>query len=44
MINDKKMIFMENFSQVLGPAIAQKLLLLKLQMTALHQTKAASHC
>ncbi len=41
----KKMISMKNFSQVLGPAIAQKLHLLKLQMTCfLHQTKAASHC
>ncbi len=39
------MIFMKNFSQVLGPTIAQKLHLLKLQMTCfLRQTKAASHC
>ncbi len=39
----KKIISMKNFSQVLDPAIAQKLLLLKLQMTCfLHQTKAAS--
>ncbi len=38
----KKMISMKNFSQVLGP-IAQKLLLLKLQMTYFwRQTKAAS--
>ncbi len=35
---------MKNFSQVSGPAIAQKLHLLKLQMTCfLRQTKAASH-
>ncbi len=35
---------MKNFSQVLGPVIAQKLHLLKLQMTYfLRQTKAASH-
>ncbi len=41
----QKMISMKNFSQVLGPTIAQKLHLLKLQMTCfLHQTKAASHC
>ncbi len=41
----KKMISMKNFSQVLGPAIAQKLHLLKLQMTCfLRQTKAASRC
>ncbi len=41
----KKMISMKNFSQVSGPAIAQKLHLLKLQMTCfLRQTKAASHC
>ncbi len=34
---------MKNFSQVLGPAIAQKLHLLKLQMICfLRQTKAAS--
>ncbi len=34
-----------NFSQVLGPVIAQKLHLLKLQMTCfLRQTKAASRC
>ncbi len=40
-----KNISMKNFSQVLGPAIAQKLHLLKLQMTCfLRQTKAASHC
>ncbi len=33
------------FSHVLGPAIAQKLHLLKLQKTCfLRQTKAASHC
>ncbi len=33
------------FSQALGPTIAQKLHLLKLQMTCfLHQNKAASHC
>ncbi len=38
-------ISMKNFSQVSGPAIAQKLHLLKLQMTCfLHQTKAASRC
>ncbi len=41
----KKMISVKNFSQVSGPAIAQKLHLLRLQMTCfLHQTKAASHC
>ncbi len=41
----KKIISMKNFSQVLFPAITQKLHLLKLQMTCfLHQTKAASHC
>ncbi len=41
----KKKISMKNFSQVLGPAIAQKLHLLRLQMTCfLRQTKAASHC
>ncbi len=35
---------MKNFSQVLGPTIAQKLHLLKLQMTYyLRQTKVASH-
>ncbi len=35
----------EEFQSVLGPVIAQKLLLLKLQMTYyLRQTKAASHC
>ncbi len=41
-----KMISMKNFNQVLGPTIAQKLHLLKLQITTyyLHQTKAASHC
>ncbi len=40
-----KMISMKNFSQVLGPDIAQKLHLLKLQMTCfLRQTKAASRC
>ncbi len=40
-----KMISMKNFSQVSGPAIAQKLHLLKLQMTCfLRQTKAASRC
>ncbi len=40
----KKNIYMKNFSQVLGPIIAQKLHLLKLQMTCfLRQTKAASH-
>ncbi len=38
----KKMISMKNFSQVLGPTIAQKLHLLKLQMTCfLRQTKVA---
>ncbi len=43
--NWKKMISMKNFSQVLGPTIAQKLHLLKLQMTCfLRQTKAASRC
>ncbi len=41
----KKMISVKNFSQVSDPAIAQKLHLLRLQMTCfLHQTKAASHC
>jgi len=41
----QQMISMKNYSQDLGPAIAQKLHLLKLQMTCfLHQTKAASHC
>ncbi len=41
----KKMISMKSFSQVSGPAIAQKLHLLKLQMTCfLRQTKAASRC
>ncbi len=36
---------LKNFSQVLGSAIAQKLHLLKLQMTYfMRQTKAASHC
>ncbi len=41
----KKNISVKNFSQVSGPTIAQKLHLLKLQMTCfLHQTKAASHC
>ncbi len=36
---------MKNFRQVSGPIIAQKLHLLKLQMTCfLRQTKAASHC
>ncbi len=41
----KKMISMKNFSQVLGPAIAQKPHFLQLQTTCfLHQTKAASHC
>ncbi len=41
----QKMISVKNFSQVSGPAIAQKLHLLRLQMTCfLHQTKAASHC
>ncbi len=41
----QKMISVNNFSQVSGPAIAQKLHLLRLQMTCfLHQTKAASHC
>ncbi len=41
----KKIISVKNFSQVSGPAIAQKLHLLRLQMTCfLHQTKAASHC
>ncbi len=40
-----KIISMKNFSQVLGPAIAQKLHLLKLQITCfLRQTKVASHC
>ncbi len=40
-----KMISMKNFSQVSGPAIAQKLHLLKLQMTCfLRQIKAASRC
>ncbi len=40
----QKIISMRNFSQVLGPVIAQKLHLLKLQITCfLHQTKAASH-
>ncbi len=41
----KKMISVKNFSQVSDPAIAQKLHLLRLQMTCcLHQTKAESHC
>ncbi len=41
----KKIISMKNFSQVFGPTIAQKLHLLKLQITCfLRQTKAASHC
>ncbi len=41
----KKNISVENFSQVSDPTIAQKLHLLRLQMTCfLHQTKAASHC
>ncbi len=41
----QKNISMKNFSQVLGPAIAQKLHSLKWQMTCfLRQTKAASHC
>ncbi len=41
----QKMISMKNFSQVSGPAMAQKLHLLKLQMTCfLRQTKAASRC
>ncbi len=41
----KKMISMKNFSQVSGPVIAQKLHLLKLQMTDFwRQTKAASRC
>ncbi len=41
----KKIISVKNFSQVSGPTIAQKLHLLRLQMTCfLHQTKAASHC
>ncbi len=41
----QKNISMKIFSQVLGPTIAQKLYLLKLQMTFfLRQTKAASHC
>ncbi len=41
----KKKISMKNFNQVLGPNIAQKMHLLKLQMTCfLRQTKAASHC
>ncbi len=36
---------MKNISQILGPAIAQKQHLLKLQITYfLRQTKAASHC
>ncbi len=41
----QKKISVKNFSQVSGPTIAQKLHLLRLQMTCfLHQTKAASHC
>ncbi len=41
----KKKISVKNFSQVSGPTIAQKLHLLRLQMTCfLRQTKAASHC
>ncbi len=41
----KKKISMKNFSQVLGLTIAQKLHLLKLQMTCfLRQTKATSYC
>ncbi len=41
----QKKISVKNFSQVSGPAIAQKLHLLRLQMTCfLCQTKAASHC
>ncbi len=38
-------LFKPNFSQVLGPTIAQKLHLLKLQVTCfLRQTKATPHC
>ncbi len=41
----QKKLSLKNFSQVSGPAIAQKLQLLRLQMTwFLHQTKDASHC
>ncbi len=41
----QKKISVKNFSQVSGPAIAQKLHLLRLQITCfLRQTKAASHC
>ncbi len=40
-----KKLSLKNFSQVSGPAIAQKLHLLRLQITCfLRQTKAASHC
>ncbi len=41
----RKGSYSQVFSQVSGPAIAQKLHLLKLQMTCfLRQTKAASRC
>ncbi len=41
----KKMISVKNLSQVSGPTEAQKLHLLRSQMTYfMRQTKAASHC
>ncbi len=44
-LQKKKKISMKNFSKLLGPTIAEKLHLLKLQMTYfLRQAKAASHC